>query len=77
MAMLVSFLCGQFLSVNKGDFRPTTLRQYLGMLCDFDTTILRVPQDKLDKLQQLLRAALNVGVLDCSSVRCSVSRATA
>ena len=57
MAMLVSFLCGQFLSAKKCDFRPTRLQKYLGMLCDSDTASFRVPQDKLDKLQQLLRAA--------------------
>ncbi|CAM9718774.1 unnamed protein product [Laminaria digitata] len=61
VAMLVSFLCGQFLSAKKCDLRPTRLQEYLGMLCDSDTATFRVPQDKLDKLQQLLRAALDEG----------------
>lgn len=58
VAMLVSFMCGQFLSPSKCDLRPTTVQQYLGMLCDSGTATFRVPQDKLDKLQQLLSQAL-------------------
>ena len=63
VAMLVSFLCGQFLSAKKCDFRPTRQQQYLGMVCDSDTATFRVPQDKLDKLQLLLRAAVDGGQL--------------
>ena len=33
------------------------------MLCNSDTTTFRVSQDRLEKLQQLLRAALDVGRL--------------
>ena len=61
VAMLVSFLCGQFLSAKKCDFRPTRQQQYLGMVCNSDTATLRVPHDKLDKLQQLLREAVATG----------------
>ena len=61
--MLVSFLCGQFLSAKKCDFRPTRQQQYLGMVCDSDTATFRVPKDKLDTLQQLLREALAAGHL--------------
>ena len=68
--MLVSFLCGQFLWGKECDFRPTRLQQYLGMLCDSDTTTSRVPQDKLDKLQQLLRAALDAGGLSSRTLQC-------
>ena len=64
--MLVSFQCGQFLSAKKCDFRSTRLQQYPGMMCGSDTAIFRVPQDKLDKLPQLLRAALDAG---CKSFR--------
>ena len=63
VAMLVSFLCGQFLSAKKCDFRPTRQQQYLGMVCDSDTATFRVPKDKLDTLQQLLREALAAGHL--------------
>ena len=63
VAMLVSFLCDQFLSAKKCDFRPTRRQQHLGMVCDSDTATFRVPQDKLDKLQQLLREALAAGHL--------------
>ena len=59
--MLMSFLCGQCLSATKCYFRPTRRQQYLGMVCDSDTATFRVPQDKLDKLQQLLRETLVAG----------------
>ena len=54
MAMLVSFVSSQFLSAKTFDFRPTRQQQYHGMMCDSDTATFRVPQDKLDNLQQLL-----------------------
>ena len=66
MAMLMSFLCGQCLSATKCYFRPTRRQQYLGMVCDSDTATFRVPQDKqdkLDKVQQLLREAQAAGHL--------------
>ena len=47
----VRFLCGQFLSATKCDFRPARLQQYLGMVCDSDIATFRLPQDNLDKLQ--------------------------
>ena len=59
MAMLASFLCDQFLSAKKCDFRPTRLQQYLGMPCNSDNATFRVPRDKIDKPQQLLRATLD------------------
>ena len=61
--MLMSFLCSQFRLAKWCDFRLTRLQQYLGMLCDSDTTTFQVPQGKRDKLQQLLRAALDEGQL--------------
>ena len=63
VAMLVLFLCGQLLSAKKCDFRPTRQQQYPGMVCDSDTATFRVPQDKLDKLQQFMREALASGRL--------------
>ena len=63
MAVLVSFLCGLFLSAKKCDVRPTRQQPYLGMVCDSDTATFRVPQDKLDTLQQLPREALAAGHL--------------
>ena len=47
-------LCVQFLSAKKCDCRSTRQQKYLVMVCDSDTVTFRVPQDKLDKLQQLL-----------------------
>ena len=59
VAMLVSFLCGQFLSLKKCELRPQTVIQYLGMMCDSTTTTFRIPQDKLDKLQLLVKESLD------------------
>ena len=59
VAMLISLLFGQFLC----DFRQTGRQQYLGIVCDSDIPTFRVPQDKLDKLQQLPREALAAGHL--------------
>ena len=61
--MLVSFLCGQFLSAKKCNFRPTRRHQYPGLLCEFDTTTFRVPQNELDTLRKLLQAALHAGCM--------------
>eukprot|EP00752_Nemacystus_decipiens_P016879 g15111.t1 len=58
VAMLVSFLCGCFLSVKKCDIKPSTLQKYLGMWCDSEKAVFRVPQDRLDKMQRRLREAL-------------------
>ena len=57
------FLCGQFLSTKKCNFRPTRQQQILGMVCDSDTVSFRVPRDKSDKLEQLLRETLAAGRL--------------
>ena len=54
-------MCGQLLSTEKCDFRPTRWQQYLDMVCDSDTAKFRVPHIKLDKLQQLLRRTLAAG----------------
>ena len=62
-AMLVSFMCGQFLSAKKCDFRPTRQQQYLGIMCDSNTATFRVPPEKMDTLQLLLRAAVDGGQL--------------
>ena len=69
VAMLVSWMCGYFLSPKKCDLRPTKVQRYLGILCDSDTATFRVPEDKMDTLQNLLRAALAAGELSFSHVR--------
>lgn len=58
IAMLVSFLCGCFLSARKCDLRPQRIQKYLGMLCDSETATFRVPQEKLDIVHALLTQAL-------------------
>ena len=57
-AMLVSWMCGHFLSPKKCDLRPTKVQRYLGMLCDSDTASFRVPPDKMAKLHDLLSTAI-------------------
>ena len=57
--MLVAFLCGQFLSVEKCELRPVQVLQYLGIVCDSTSMTFRIPQDKLDKLHALLRQAVD------------------
>ncbi|CAB1114975.1 unnamed protein product [Ectocarpus sp. CCAP 1310/34] len=61
--MLVSFLCRRFLSLHKCDLRPTTVQQYLGILCDSGMASFHIPQKQLDKLHALIRAALDDGWL--------------
>lgn len=63
VAMLVSFLCGQFLSLKKCEIRPVPILQYLGIIGDSGTRTFRIPQDKLDKLHKLIRTALDDGGL--------------
>ena len=63
VAILVSFLCGYFLSVKKCDLRPKRIQRYLGMLCDSQTATFRVPADRLGNLQSLLGTALEEGRL--------------
>ena len=38
-------------------------------MCDSDTAFFQVPQEKLDKLQQLLRAAVDGGRLSCRTLQ--------
>ena len=56
--MLVSYLCGVFLSAKKRDWRPTRIQKYVGILCDSGTASFRVPQEKLDVVHTLLTEAL-------------------
>ena len=59
--MLVSWMCGYFLSPKKCNLRPTKVQRYLGMLCDSDTASFRVPPDKMATLHNLLSTALAAG----------------
>lgn len=63
VGMLVSFLCGYFLSNTKCDFKPSYVQRYLGILCDSSTASFRVPEDKPWKLHELVRAILTKGAL--------------
>ena len=75
VAMLVSFLCGQFRSVKEYNFRPTRPQLYPGMLCDFDTATFRAPQNELDTLRQLLQAVLHAACVSfCTLQRLASKR---
>ena len=63
IGVLVSFLCGYFLSDKKCDLRPSQQQRYLGIICDSQSASFRVPQDKLDKLHTLITEALTTGFL--------------
>ena len=63
VVMLVSFLCGHFLSVKKCDVWPKRIQRYLGMLCDSKTAMFQVSADKLGNVRSLLRTALKEGQL--------------
>lgn len=58
IAVLVSYLCGCFLSVKKCDRRPTALLKYLGISYDAVALVFRVPQEKVDKVHERLQSAL-------------------
>eukprot|EP00903_Cladosiphon_okamuranus_P010409 g9846.t1 len=69
LAMLVAFFCGQFIAVKKYEVRPVQVLQYLGIVCDSVTMSFRVPADKLAKLHQLIRGALDDGRMDFSTLQ--------
>ena len=67
-AMLVSFMCGYFLSANKCDLCPTSVQRYR-LLCDSDTASRGVQSStgQLDKLHDILREVLEEGSLDAQT----------
>ena len=69
VAMLVSFFCGCFLSIKKCDIKPSTLQKYLGMWCDSEKAVFRVPQERLDKMHRRLQAALDTSRISFNTLR--------
>ena len=67
--MLVSFVCGNFLSVKKSNLRTTRIQMYLIMLCDQETATFRVPADKLGNLPSLFCTALEEGWLSVRTLQ--------
>ena len=53
LGVIVSFLCGYFLSDTKCELNPSQVQKYLGIICDSTTASFRVPEDKLRKLHAL------------------------
>ena len=51
------------MSPRKCDLRTTKVQRYLGTLCDADTASIRVPQDKMDTLHELLHTTLEAMAL--------------
>ena len=61
LGVIVSFLCGYFLSDTKCELNPSQVQKYLGIICDSTTASFRVPEDKLRKLHALIEQALAAG----------------
>lgn len=69
VAILVSFLCGCFLSIKKCDIKPSTNQKYLGMWCDSEKAVFRVPQERLDKMHRRLQEALDTNRISFNTLR--------
>lgn len=61
LAMTVSFNSGYFTSPAKCDIRPSRVQKYLGIECDSLEAAFRIPAEKLQKMQSLVRSALDTG----------------
>ena len=69
VGMLVAYFCGTFLSLKKCDLRPTTNQKYLGMWCDSDKAVFRIPQERLDKMHLALQRALDAQRVSFETLR--------
>ena len=58
LAVALSACAGFFLSISKCDLIPTLLFQYLGLMCDSERAVFRVPSDKLCRLRDHPRQVL-------------------
>lgn len=61
LAMSVASRSGYFLSPEKCDIRPSRVQKYLGVACDSHEAVSRLPMDKLQKLQSLVRTVIEAG----------------
>ena len=59
LALTVFYKCGYFMSFSKCSLAPSTRRVYLGVICDSQTRRFEIPTDKLDKLEALIRQAID------------------
>ena len=69
LAVAVSFLAGFYLSSKKCDLVPRRVQRYLGVLCDSERSAYRIPQDKLDKLNSLITAAMKQGSVNAATLQ--------
>lgn len=69
MAVALSFLVGFYLSASKCNLVPRRVQRYLGILCDSERAMYRIPSDKLDKLQVLIDRVLDDGDIDLPTLQ--------
>ena len=61
LALPVFYKCGYFMSIAKCVLEPTRRLVNLGIICDTEARRFEVPEDKLLKLEVMLRAAITSG----------------
>ena len=61
LALSVFYKAGYFMSASKCVLTPTTRLVFLGVVCDTTLRRFEVPQDKLDKLEQILNGVVETG----------------
>ena len=66
LAMSVFYRAGYFMSTVKCELIPTTRLVFLGVVCDSALQRFEVPQDKLTKLEAILREAIRAKLISFS-----------
>ena len=61
LALSVFYKAGYFMSASKCVLTPTTRLVFLGVVCDTTLRRFEVPQDKPDKLEQILNGVVETG----------------
>ena len=61
LALTIVYKCGYAMSFSKCSLAPSTRLVYLGVICDSQALRFKVPADKLDKLETLLRHDIHHG----------------
>ena len=69
MGMLVAYFLRDIPVSQKCDLRPTTHQKYLGMWCDSEKAVFRIPQERLDKMHQALQRALDAQRVSFETLR--------
>lgn len=59
LVLEILYQAGYFDSIRKCDLAPTTRLLFLGIICDSGLCRFEAPEDKLDKLEVILRDAIS------------------